>query len=102
MTAIHTINKRMIIGLGMTGLSAARWCQRQGYAFDLCDTRTELPQRAAIAAEFPQAAIVTGPLQAEMLSAYDQLIVSPGVAVAEPAIVAAAAAGVQITGDVQL
>src|SRR5690606_37834545 len=38
MTAIHTINKRMIVGLGMTGLSAARWCQRQGYAFDLCDT----------------------------------------------------------------
>ena len=102
MTHSRTIQKRMIIGLGMTGLSAARWCQRQGYAFDLCDTRTELPQRAAIAAEFPQAAIFTGPLQAEMLSAYDQLIVSPGVAVAEPAIVAAAAAGVQITGDVQL
>lgn len=102
MNSKRTINKRMIVGLGMTGLSAARWCQRQGYAFDLCDTRTELANRSAIEAEFPHARLVTGPLDAQLLSGYDQLIVSPGVAVAEPAIVAAAAAGVEITGDVQL
>ena len=40
MNANKGINKRMVVGLGMTGLSAARWCQRQGYAFDLCDTRS--------------------------------------------------------------
>ncbi|QQD24862.1 UDP-N-acetylmuramoyl-L-alanine--D-glutamate ligase [Venatoribacter cucullus] len=102
MTAIHTINKRMIVGLGMTGLSAARWCQRQGYAFDLCDTRTQVPGLAAVKAEFPRATIFTGPLQADILSAYDQLIVSPGVAIHEPAIQAAAAAGAEISGDVQL
>ncbi len=102
MTATRTVNKRMIVGLGLTGLSAARWCQRQGYAFDLCDTRSQVPGLATIKAEFPQARIVTGPLQADILSAYDQLIVSPGVAIREPAIQAAAAAGAEISGDVQL
>src|SRR5690554_2499576 len=98
MTATRTINKRMIVGLGLTGLSAARWCQRQGYAFDLCDTRSQVPGLAAIEAEFPQARIVTGPLPADILSAYDQLIVSPGVSIHEPAIQAAAAAGAEISG----
>lgn len=102
MTIARTINKRMIVGLGMTGLSAARWCQRQGYAFDLCDTRAAVPGLVDIQAEFPLAQIITGPLQAGILSAYDQLIVSPGVSVREPAIVVAAEAGVEISGDVQL
>lgn len=98
----RTINTRMIVGLGLTGLSAARWCQRQGYAFDLCDTRSALPNIDAIKAEFPNAKIFTGALDAQVLSQYDELVVSPGVAISEPAIQSAAQNGVIISGDIQL
>lgn len=98
-TAIHT---RLVVGLGLTGLSAARWLQRQGLAFDLCDSRDTLPDLDAIRAEFPAAQVTTGALSAALLSRYEQLIVSPGVALAEPAIQQALAAGVTVTGDIQL
>lgn len=98
----RAINKRLIIGLGMTGLSAARYCQRQGWAFDLCDTRSLLAQGDAIRNEFPNSALYLGPLSTARLCQYEQLIVSPGVALAEPAIGEAIAFGVEVTGDVQI
>ena len=102
MTRAKVINKRMVVGLGLTGLSAARWLKRQGFAFDLCDSREQLANTAAIQAEFPQAKITCGALQGDLLCQYDQLVVSPGVALAEPAIQQAIAAGVSISGDIQL
>ncbi len=102
MTEVRIHNKRLIIGLGMTGISAARWCQRRGLAFDLCDTRASLPAVDKLRAEFPAAEIYTGPLDGDRLSAYEQLIVSPGVALAEAAIQQAIRAGVAVSGDIQL
>lgn len=101
---MHTsrTQKRLIVGLGLTGLSAARYCVRQGWAFDLCDTRTQLANRADIQQEFPQAKLYLGELQDDLLCQYDELIVSPGVAIAHPAIRAAKQEGVRIAGDIQL
>lgn len=94
--------KYMIVGAGLTGLSVARWCVRNGYAFDLCDTRTSLPNADEIRKEFPTANLYLGELEAQRLSSYEQLVVSPGVALASAAIVEARAQGVAITGDIQL
>ena len=103
MNANKGINKRMVVGLGMTGLSAARWCQRQGYAFDLCDTRSELKNADAVRSEFNGSELFYGDdFSADLLKKYDQLIVSPGVALALPEIQQAIAAGVEITGDIDL
>ena len=93
-------NKRMIIGAGLTGLSVARYCTRMGYAFDLCDTRESLGNLAEIQKQFPQAQVFLGALDANLLSQYQELIVSPGIALAEPAIAAARAQGVAISGDI--
>ena len=97
-----TSAKTLIIGLGLTGLSVARWCVRQNQAFDLCDTRAELNNLADIQAQFPQASIYLGALDAELLKNYQELIVSPGVAISTPAIQAAQAAGVKVSGDVEV
>ena len=102
MSAKGSNNKCMVVGLGMTGLSTARYLARSGRAFDLCDTRETLPALAELQQEFPQAKIVTGALNGELLSQYDELIVSPGIALAEPAIQQAIAAGVAVAGDIQL
>ena len=99
---ISTDYKRLIVGLGMTGLSAARYCQSRGWAFDLCDSRDVPPGLDAVRSEFPQSAIYSGELQGDILSQYDELIVSPGIAVSHPAIAAARQAGARIAGDIQL
>ncbi|MEL7401763.1 MAG: UDP-N-acetylmuramoyl-L-alanine--D-glutamate ligase, partial [Pseudomonadota bacterium] len=99
MNAMASDKKRMIIGLGMSGISCARYCQRQGWSFDLCDSRENPANIEAVQQEFPASLIVTGALNADVLCQYHQLIVSPGVALAEPAIQQAIAEGVEIIGD---
>lgn len=102
MNAILRSPKRLIIGLGLTGLSVARWCLRENIAFDLCDTRTQLANLAEIQQHFPQAQIFLGELTAQLLQGYEEIVVSPGVTIQHPAIVAASQAGVRVRGDVDI
>ncbi|WP_221799222.1 UDP-N-acetylmuramoyl-L-alanine--D-glutamate ligase [Oceanobacter mangrovi] len=94
--------KRLIVGLGLSGLATARYCQRMGWPFDLCDSRARLGHLEQVKAEFPHTKVTLGALDGEQLSQYQQLIVSPGIALAEPAIQQALAAGVEVVGDVEL
>ena len=99
---IASDQKRLIIGMGQTGLSCARFLVAKGMSFDLCDTRELLPNQTAIEAEFPQCKIFSGELDAEILAQYHELIVSPGIAIAEPAIVSALKQGSHVRGDVDI
>ncbi len=92
----------LIVGLGKTGLSVARFLARQGLPFAVADSRMEPPGLAELRAECPQAAVHLGPFEAELFVGFRTLVVSPGIAVAEPAIRAAAAAGAEIIGDIEL
>lgn len=102
MTAIRANNKRLVIGLGITGLSVARWCVREKLAFDLLDTRSQLAHAAEIAQEFPEAQLYLEELTTERLCQYQELIVSPGVAIAHPAVQQAISQGIQVRGDIDL
>ncbi|MEW5972511.1 MAG: UDP-N-acetylmuramoyl-L-alanine--D-glutamate ligase [Pseudomonadota bacterium] len=92
----------LIVGLGKTGLSVARFLARRGLVFAVADSRMEPPGLAELRAEGPQAAVHLGPFEAELFRGFRTLVVSPGLAVAEPAIRAAAAAGAEIIGDIEL
>src|SRR5690554_7917242 len=65
--------KYMIVGAGLTGLSVARWCVRNGYDFDLCDTRTGLANAENIRNEFSTASLFLGELDVHRLIRYEQL-----------------------------
>ncbi|MDR2213015.1 MAG: UDP-N-acetylmuramoyl-L-alanine--D-glutamate ligase, partial [Pseudomonadales bacterium] len=99
---LHSAGKYAVVGLGKTGLSAARYLRRRHLPFVAVDTRAAPPGALAFAAEFPEVATQFGPLDAAALSAAAALVMSPGVALAEPAVQAAIAQGVRITGDVDL
>jgi UDP-N-acetylmuramoylalanine--D-glutamate ligase len=99
---IASDQKRLIIGMGQTGLSCARFLTEKGLSFDLCDTRELLPNQADIESEFPHCQVFNGELDAEILVEYHELIVSPGIAIAEPAIVAALKQGSRVRGDVDI
>jgi len=90
----------LIVGLGKTGLSVARFLARQGLGFAVADSRMTPPGLAEMQGEFPDAEIRLGVFDAGWFAGFATLVVSPGVAVAEPAI--QAAAGAEIIGDIEL
>ncbi len=77
----------LILGLGESGLSMARWCARQGARVTVADTRAEPPQGAALLAQYPNISLVTGPLSAELIEGQDIRAVfkSPGLSPADAA-----------------
>ncbi len=96
-------NKRvLVLGLGETGLSALRWLFAQGANVAVADTRKKPPGASAVKAEMPTVLVHCGEFDVAMLKAAELLVVSPGIALAEPAIQVAIDAGVAVVGDVEL
>ena len=102
MSLITTDKQRIIVGLGSSGLSVARYLVGQGLSFAVADTRENPPGLEKLKRFAPMADLYLGELDEALLCAADELIVSPGVALATPALQAAAKAGVSIVGDIEL
>ncbi len=102
MTLIVTDIERIVIGLGVTGLSCARFLQSKGLTFSVADNREQPPGLDDFRSEFPGVALQLGAFSLDQFTAADELYVSPGVSLKEPAIAAAIAAGVKISGDLDL
>ena len=104
--SIHSLDfsgKRvLVIGLGDTGLSCARWLAAQGAQVSVADSREAPPHAQRLAELLPQVPLFTGPFDDARLQSPDLLVVSPGVPLADPAIARALAAGVEVVGDVEL
>jgi UDP-N-acetylmuramoylalanine--D-glutamate ligase len=92
----------VVLGLGLTGLSLARYLSRRGAAVKVADTRGAPPNAAALAAELPQIALETGPFSESTFAGADLIAISPGVAKDQPAIRDAVAQGVELAGDIEL
>lgn len=92
----------LVVGLGASGLSAARALAWLGVEFAVADSRAEPPGREALAQIAPSAECHCGPFDPALFARAARLIVSPGVWVRTPAIAAAAARGVPVWGDVEL
>jgi UDP-N-acetylmuramoylalanine--D-glutamate ligase len=99
---ITTDKQRIIIGLGQTGISCARYLHRRGLHFAVCDTREAPAKAEAFRAEFPDVELRLGELDSDWLSRAGELIISPGVDKRHPAIAAAVASGVPLLGDIDL
>lgn len=91
-----------IIGLGTTGLSCARYLKKQGIPFNVNDSRAAPNNLVEFQKEFPDVEICLGKLDEDFLAKSSVLVVSPGVSIHEPAIVAQAAEGKKIVGDIEL
>lgn len=95
-------NVTVLVGMGMTGQSAARYLTMAGRPFVWVDTREAPPTLAAVQAQFPDAKIELGELKEDTLLAAAEIIVSPGVPLSTPALAAAIAAGIPVLGDIEL
>ncbi len=102
MSLIVSDHFRIVVGLGKSGMSLVRFLARQGVRFAVADTRENPPELAAIRAQYPQVEVRCGELDVEFLCRADELYVSPGLALATPALQQAAARGVKLLGDIEL
>ncbi len=92
----------LVLGLGATGLSMARWLRAHGALVRIADSRITPPNVDAIRAEMPDVAIDTGSFQRASFDAVDLISASPGVPLAAPEVAAAITRGVPVAGDVEL
>ncbi len=100
--AANPQGKDLILGLGETGLSVARHLASRGFSFAVTDTR-DAPAGLDRLARIPGAERAwVGPLSGLDSSRWQRIIVSPGIPVSLPALARAAAAGVEVVGDIEL
>ncbi|UVO18948.1 UDP-N-acetylmuramoyl-L-alanine--D-glutamate ligase [Stutzerimonas stutzeri] len=93
---------RIVVGLGKSGMSVVRHLARRGLPFAVADTRANPPELATLKAQYPGVEVRCGELDVEFLYRASELLVSPGLAIATPALQAAAARGVKLSGDIDL
>lgn len=99
---ISSTRRKVVVGLGATGLSAARFLHGRGEEFVVFDTRQAPPELEVLRREMPEIRVILGEVPHAVLDTADELIVSPGISPAEPWIARAVAAGAKLRGDIDL
>ena len=94
--------KVLVLGLGDTGLSMAKWLARRGADVRVADTRAAPPRLADLRRSLPGVAADCGPLREESFAGVDLIGISPGVPPSEPSVRRAAVTGIQVVGDIEL
>ncbi|AOE83673.1 UDP-N-acetylmuramoyl-L-alanine--D-glutamate ligase [Pseudomonas sp. TCU-HL1] len=102
MTLIASDQFRIVVGLGKSGMSLVRFLALQGVPFAVADTRANPPELASLQSQYPQVEVRCGELDPDFLSRASELYVSPGLALATPALQEAARRGVKLSGDIEL
>ncbi len=92
----------LVLGLGETGLSLARWLVAQGARVRAADSREQPPALAEVRSQLPQVEIFCGAFGDQILSGIDLIAISPGVALHEPFVQRAVARGIPVMGDIEL
>ena len=95
-------HKVLIVGLGATGLSTARFLHRRGIAYAVADDRASPPAYDDLMMLDRDAEVHLGAFEASRFLDADDLVVSPGVPLKTPAVSQAVARGKPVIGDVEL
>lgn len=102
MALISSDRVRAVVGLGLTGLSCAKFLASKGLTFYVVDSRDNPPGLDEVRSIVPKDSIFTGGLDGLLDLPVTELFVSPGVALAEPVLQTLAQRGVLMRGDVDL
>jgi len=102
MTPDYRGRRVLVLGLGSTGLSTARYLTRHGALVRVADTRAEPPQLEALTRTLPDVPVERGPFTSATFDGVELIAISPGIAKRETPIEEAVAAGAELVGDVEL
>ena len=95
-------SRALVLGLGRTGVSCARYLRRKGLEVRVADTRSEPPGAATLREQVPGAELLTGAFHDGLLEGVAQVVISPGLSLGEPIAVAARQRGLPVVGDIEL
>lgn len=96
------MKKTVVLGLGATGISCARFLQAQQIPFVLLDTRESPPNLESVKSQFPNTDIHLGQLPESLLSEVKEIILSPGVARDHPILDGIHKSNIAVIGDIEL
>ena len=99
MNTQQQIANTVIVGLGKTGLSVARYLASQNRDFSVVDSRENPPNADDLARDYADVESHYGSFNAEWFAQADQLVVNPGIAISTPEI---AQSNAEIVGDIEL
>ena len=99
---VHLDQRYLVIGLGLTGYSAACYLLQNGYHCSVQDDRANPPYLEKLLAAYPQANVLLQPLSESLMEQSDCWIVSPGLSIRHPLIKKVAQSGIRIIGDIEL
>jgi UDP-N-acetylmuramoylalanine--D-glutamate ligase len=92
----------VIVGLGRTGLSCARYLHALGWKIAVTDTRAQPPELAGLQQLDPRIPVSAGGLDARLLDDAVCVVASPGVSLNVPFFQEAQRRGLEIVGDIEL
>jgi UDP-N-acetylmuramoylalanine--D-glutamate ligase len=87
----------LVLGLGDTGLSLARWVEREGGHVRMADTRASPPRKKDFSGE-----LHAGPFTPALLEDVDVLCISPGLSLDEGVVRQAVARNIPVLGDIEI
>lgn len=99
---IATSHRTVVVGLGVSGLSVARYLHRQGKVFSVADSRLQPPMLQQLKSEMPGVHVDLGEFTPDQFCHVEEVVLSPGVSRGEVAVQRALEAGVSVTGDIEL
>jgi UDP-N-acetylmuramoylalanine--D-glutamate ligase len=92
----------LLVGLGATGVSCARYLARLGQAVRVVDSRAEPPGLTQLGSLRAALDLRLGKFDAAALEGVAQVVVSPGVSLEEPMLVEARRRGLPLLGDIEI
>ena len=92
----------VVVGLGKTGASCARYLARRGLTVSVTDSRRAPPGLALLGGLAASLDLRLGGFDLSLLEGASQVLMSPGVSLQEPIAVQARARGIDVLGDVEL
>ena len=92
----------VIVGLGRTGFSCARYLRARGWRLAMTDTRPKPPEWARLTELDANIPVKVGGLDIGLLDGADCVVASPGVSLEEPFFVESRRRGLEIVGDIEL
>jgi UDP-N-acetylmuramoylalanine--D-glutamate ligase len=92
----------VIVGLGKTGASCARYLSTRGVAAAVTDSRANPPGLAELGGLAKTLDLRLGGFDLTLLDGATQVLMSPGVSLEEPIAAEARARGIEVLGDIEL
>ncbi|NWN92411.1 UDP-N-acetylmuramoyl-L-alanine--D-glutamate ligase [Marinobacter adhaerens] len=102
MSIVMSDQHTLVVGLGKTGLSCVRYLSARGVSVAVADSREAPPCLGDLQKGWPDVPVYLGAFDSKLFAGFSELIVSPGVSIAEPAIARAVEQGARIRGDIDL